>query len=361
MATPQQKWAAALLKALGIHQTPGAVRAITGWENAEGGHWHNDARFNPLNTTQPAAGAGNTGTQGNIKQYRNWQQGIQATVETLRNGRYNNILGALRSGNADAVAGAISQTPWGTSGDLVRRTIASTPTVAGVHAMGVDGGAAAGGAAPQKPTTPGDLAPTTLTQHTFDQAGYDQARRLVVLGQHLAKRNPNNPLLRLGIVGTQAPNPQDYVSEQTLTSLSGSQLASGIQSRGYSPTSANLIQTVTERANKIDAQHLPYKWGGGHGSKPVKPGSGVPVDCSGAVSSVLGISPRVSGDMGSAPGAKPGRGKVNVYYNGTHTFMEVNGHFFGTSASNPGGGAGWIPRSKISSQYLKNFKVVHFD
>jgi hypothetical protein len=37
-------------------------------------------------------GAGNTGTQGNIKVYRNWQQGLRATVQTLRNGHYAGIL-----------------------------------------------------------------------------------------------------------------------------------------------------------------------------------------------------------------------------------------------------------------------------
>jgi hypothetical protein len=34
--------------------TPANVKAMVGWQRAEGGHWHNDARYNPLNTTQPA-------------------------------------------------------------------------------------------------------------------------------------------------------------------------------------------------------------------------------------------------------------------------------------------------------------------
>jgi hypothetical protein len=81
------------------------------------------------------------------------------------------------------------------------------------------------------------------------------------------------------------------------------------------------------------------------------------VDCSGAVSQVLGIRPRVSGDFGSV--GKPGRGRVNIYYNGTHVFMEINGHFFGTSGSNPGGGAGWFPSSQVNRAYLRRFKVRH--
>lgn len=140
MAPTPQTWASSLLQRLGIHQTPGAIQALTGWERAEGGHWNNQARYNPLNTTQPAPGAGNTGSQGNIKQYTSWGQGLDATVQTLRNGRYGGILHALQTGDPGAVASAIGQTPWGTSGGLVARTIASTPRVAGVHPFSGSGG-----------------------------------------------------------------------------------------------------------------------------------------------------------------------------------------------------------------------------
>jgi len=115
---------------------------------------------------------------------------------------------------------------------------------------------------------------------------------------------------------------------------------------------------LTARANRISRAAPPYKWGGGHGATPAK--LGVPVDCSGAVSQVLGIKPRVSGAFGSWGKRGPGpRGSTRVYYNGKHVLMEINGRFFGTSAANPGGGAGWIPRSKISRSYLRGFKVRH--
>lgn len=126
MAGPNQtQWAAALLDRLGIPQSKGALQAIVGWTKAEGGHWHNDARFNPLNTTQPARGAGNTGTQGNIKVYRSWNQGLRATVKTLRNGRYGAILKALEAGDPGAVGKAIERSPWGTGG-LAAKVIGST-------------------------------------------------------------------------------------------------------------------------------------------------------------------------------------------------------------------------------------------
>lgn len=112
---------------------------------------------------------------------------------------------------------------------------------------------------------------------------------------------------------------------------------------------------VKSRADAISKQKLPYSWGGGHAANVP---AGTPLDCSGAVSKVLGINPRVSGDF--ANWGKPGRGsKVTVYYNAKHVFLEINGHFWGTSAANPGGGAGWIPRSHISPGYLAGFKARH--
>lgn len=125
-----QSFATAVLKGLGAPTTSQNVRAIVGWAKAEGGHFHNDARYNPLNTTQPLPGAGNTGSQGNVKVYKDWSQGVQATVKTLKNGRYQPILSALAKGDsAEAVANAIGQTPWGTSGGLVRATIGATPAL----------------------------------------------------------------------------------------------------------------------------------------------------------------------------------------------------------------------------------------
>ncbi len=120
-----------------------------------------------------------------------------------------------------------------------------------------------------------------------------------------------------------------------------------------------LAQTAASRADIIDRQRLPYSWGGGHGGKtPIN--KAIPLDCSGAVSKVLGIDPRVSGAFGKwgRPGDGGSKG-VTVYSNGHHVLMKINGHFFGTSGTNPGGGAGWIPQSAISPEYLKGFTARH--
>jgi TP901 family phage tail tape measure protein len=97
---------------------------------------------------------------------------------------------------------------------------------------------------------------------------------------------------------------------------------------------------VLGRANALDRMHLPYVWGGHHGDRgPIRdPRPGV--DCSSAVSYVLGIPPRVSGAFESY--GQPGAGPVTLYANPDHVFMSIYGRGFGTSAENPGGGAGWL-------------------
>ena len=107
-------WAKALLQQLAMPLTAQNVAAITAWEVAEGGHWHNSAHYNPLDTTMPEPGATAMNSVG-VKAYVSWTQGFVATIATLRNGYYGGILAALRAGNdAIAVADAVAASPWGT-------------------------------------------------------------------------------------------------------------------------------------------------------------------------------------------------------------------------------------------------------
>jgi len=98
---------------LGINPTPQNVDDLTAWEKQEGGNWANDAKYNPLNTTEPEPGAGNTGSQGNIKVYTSWKEGVAATVATLKG--YPGIQSALRSNDTpSAFSAAVASSPWGT-------------------------------------------------------------------------------------------------------------------------------------------------------------------------------------------------------------------------------------------------------
>ena len=109
----QEEWARELLSRLGIKATTANVTALLAWARAEGGHWNNTARFNPLNTTQPATGAINMNSVG-VKSYVSWDQGFDATVKTLENGHYQSILAALKSGTAKDIVSAVVSSVWGT-------------------------------------------------------------------------------------------------------------------------------------------------------------------------------------------------------------------------------------------------------
>jgi hypothetical protein len=124
-------------------------------------------------------------------------------------------------------------------------------------------------------------------------------------------------------------------------------------------TAPDELRKIFERAAELDQRRLPYVYGGGHQAGGViNVDTTGPVDCSSTVSAVLGIDTRVSGAFETYGEAGPGK-FVTIYANPEHVLMEINGHFFGTSAANPGGGAGWIPRQHIDASYLSAFVVRH--
>jgi peptidoglycan hydrolase-like protein with peptidoglycan-binding domain len=117
-------------------------------------------------------------------------------------------------------------------------------------------------------------------------------------------------------------------------------------------TGEGLVAAMAAKANEITRRHYAYSWGGGHNSSF----SG-PYDCSGAVSAVLHSAgllgePLVSGDF--MRWGRPGRGVVTIYASPSHVYMSIRGRFFGTSYSNPGGGAAWFHGSA-----RPGFAVVH--
>lgn len=341
MALNRERWAVRLLNRLDIKPNRQNVKALVGWQRAEGGHYNNDARFNPLNTTQPMPGAGNTGTQGNIKVYRSPKQGLRATVKTLRNGRYDNILGALQQGSAQDVASAIGRTPWGTSSDLVSRTIADTKV----------------GRVPKLATARSPSGGTRVTTRTVTTPGVDNSeQRRALLINYLGERGKPDALLNLATQLRQYPDIPGTKTITTETSTPQGNIKAAPEDSGDP-----YVAKVTRRANRIDSKRLPYLYGGGHNVKRVKIKNTGPLDCSSAVSAALGVDVRVSGQFQTfgKPGRAPGGKGITIYANPEHVLMEINGRFWGTSGSNPQGGAGWIPRSAISKDYLKRFTARH--
>lgn len=117
-APPVPNWQAQILHGIGAPVTPANVTFLNAWARAEGGNASN----NPFNTTQPAGGASSYNTVG-VRNYTSPAQGIQATIDTLRNGRYGNILSALHQGSSPvAAAQALANSPWGT-GALVLKIL----------------------------------------------------------------------------------------------------------------------------------------------------------------------------------------------------------------------------------------------
>lgn len=116
-------------------------------------------------------------------------------------------------------------------------------------------------------------------------------------------------------------------------------------------------QAGLKAAETLAHSHIPYVWGGGHGSIE---GAPTGLDCSGAVSWVLnkmGVlkSPLTSGSMGSV--LKPGPGAVTVFYNAGHTFMKIGEKYFGTSVNDSSKGLAFYKNP--GSAYLSQYSVGH--
>ncbi len=118
------------------------------------------------------------------------------------------------------------------------------------------------------------------------------------------------------------------------------------------------FKAIKAAAGALSKRHIPYVWGGGHGSIESAPSG---LDCSGAVSWVLnkaGIlkTPLTSGSMGEV--LKPGPGAVTVFYNAGHTFMKIGDEYWGTSVGDSGAG-GLGPHPAPSASYLAQYNVGH--
>jgi hypothetical protein len=123
-----------ILKALGAPSNPQNYAVLNAWSTAEG---HNNYN-NPFNTTLQNAGTSgyvnNLGDGMHVQKYKNYNYGVQATVDTLRNTRgvgYDKIIAGLRSSNPEAAIQAIVVSPWsggshygvGSNGDYTKSSV----------------------------------------------------------------------------------------------------------------------------------------------------------------------------------------------------------------------------------------------
>lgn len=94
----QASFARALLQGLGAPLTKANVDAVVQWENREGGNWSNTAAYNPLNTERDMPGSSSMGGGSAVQAYTSWSQGLQATIATLRQPAYTDIVTQLQTG-----------------------------------------------------------------------------------------------------------------------------------------------------------------------------------------------------------------------------------------------------------------------
>jgi len=117
----EKQFATDILKRVGAPVTAENLAALTTWMKFEGGGGgkatglgKNSANYNPLNTTQVAPGSTSMNSVG-VQSYLSKDQGLDATVKTLQNGNYGQVLSALKEGkSSSAVLAAVAASPWGT-------------------------------------------------------------------------------------------------------------------------------------------------------------------------------------------------------------------------------------------------------
>lgn len=165
-------WARQLLAALGLPMTRNNETFLMLWAQAEGGFRQGAAHWNPLNTTQPAAGATDYNSVG-VKNYPSERAGIAATAATLNNGRYGAVLDALRRSDIKAAAKAVVASPWGTKPHPLLDLVGET-TDGNAVGQGITGGAATGIAdgAVDAVKTVGDLIAVLTNQGTWVRVLY---------------------------------------------------------------------------------------------------------------------------------------------------------------------------------------------
>lgn len=89
-------WANLTLSGISAPHTETNVEFLACWAEREGGN----AEFNPLNTEYRLSGSSSYNSAG-VQNFPTVQEGATATVRTLLNGMYSDIVAALRSGNAE--------------------------------------------------------------------------------------------------------------------------------------------------------------------------------------------------------------------------------------------------------------------
>ena len=345
-----------ILHGIGAPVNQHTVGAMVGWMNAEGGNWNNNASYNPLNTTQEAPGARPINSVG-VKAYNNWQQGISATVQTLKNGHYSGILQALHASDPQAVAQAIGSSPWGTSGETVAQTIAAAtgqryqlPSASGVGARmsQLSAGQHPAAQQPQQQTTDWGGA---LTQSLLNESSspIDTSGKVTV----------HNPLA--GAINLVDQNPGSFktVAQAKAATAQSTQMAgqavNDAQRAGAPGDAQKLLGMIHAVAGGVynQANHADINENAAQIKK-------LGTDCSGLISWLMGPhglgiwnTSLATPAIADAPGMQAGRGKQITVWNNKqagnagHVFIQIGSRFFASE--------GGVGIREISSAEATNY------
>jgi hypothetical protein len=113
----------AILKGLGVNETPEKIKFLQAWRQGEGGQ----ARNNPFNTSRDIPGEADTKYNSHgVRNYPDRKTGLAATLETLKLSFYKEIVDLLKMD--DVTARELAEThalkKWGT-GKMVKKVLAS--------------------------------------------------------------------------------------------------------------------------------------------------------------------------------------------------------------------------------------------
>jgi hypothetical protein len=133
------EWARDLLARMGITPKPVSVDALVAWAGHESGGYNPrlpGGLYNPLNTTEGALGyCGQGGSQGNIKDFCNYDQGVAAQAYNLTRTRgvgYEAIVAGLREGTSlQTIFDAVNASRFGTKGLRAGGGAGAVPNPAG--------------------------------------------------------------------------------------------------------------------------------------------------------------------------------------------------------------------------------------
>jgi cell wall-associated NlpC family hydrolase len=245
-------WQAAYLKALGAPVSKQNVRFLNNWQQFEGGHTHNDARWNYLNTTwgkqYPSINSAG------VRAFPNLQTGAHAFAQTLQNMPvYGGLVQGFRSGNPYAMPGRVtpglstwlSGSPNSTSGRAYAQKVLGGSVPAGSYSVDSKTLPPPLGQAPPKlgPAVPAGLPRLpNLASTVFSSMGLSPTQALTNLVNAVASQPLGSQPTRL--------NRSDVPLQPANT-------------RGpHKP-----VQDVAGRVGVVSAVKselgLPYSWGGG--------------------------------------------------------------------------------------------------